>query len=206
MLKFQLGAALLLLHSIAHAVVIEDQSHMTVNMVDQGQIAVGKTVPTTSSGQPPPVNNEATVLDETALNVTLQYATVFNQVVEKDYFYFFIELTMDKPADYSKFTVMLYAQIITSDDDPIKHQTTEPTIETCSMTTPFYGEEELMGDQLWMLNQYSYTEEEGVEKGLFYATGPWNDQLDDDKIDLGGGMLWGWDATASNQSETEDAT
>ena len=162
---------------------------------------MGKTVPTTSSGQPAPVNNTDTPLDETALIVNLQYATVFNQVTELDYFYFFIDLTMDKLADYPNFSVMLYAQVITSDDDPIKHATTEPTLETCSMTTPFYGEEHI-ADQLWMLNQYSYTEQEGVNAGLFYATGFWNDQLAEDKIALDGGMLWGWDATASNQQVT----
>ena len=108
---------------------------------------------------------------------------------------------MDKLADYPNFSVMLYAQVITSDDDPIKHATTEPTLETCSMTTPFYGEEHI-ADQLWMLNQYSYTEQEGVNAGLFYATGFWNDQLAEDKIALDGGMLWGWDATASNQQVT----
>ena len=64
---------------------------------------------------------------------------------------------MEKPVDYPNFTVMLYAQVITSDDNPIKHQTTEPSIETCSMTSPFYGEE-YIASQLWMLNEYSYTE------------------------------------------------
>lgn len=51
-----------------------------------------------------------------------------------------------------------------------------------------------------MLNQYSYTEQEGVNSGLFYAPGSWNNEMSEQKIKLNGGMLWGWDATASNQS------
>lgn len=125
----------------ANAADMTNESHMTMNSVDYGKVEVGSEVPVTSSGQPPPIDNSKTVLDESTFSVNLSYATVYNEVVELDYFYFFIDFAMEKPVDYPNFTVMLYAQVITSDDDPIKHQTTEPTIETCSMTTPFFGED-----------------------------------------------------------------
>lgn len=130
-----------------------NNTHMSINSVDYGKVEVGSEVPVTSSAYLSPVDNPDTVLDESAFNVNLTYATVFNEVVELDYFYFWISLTMEKPVDYPKFSVMLYAQIITSEDDPIKHQKTEPNIETCSMTSPFFGEENIES-QLWMLNQY----------------------------------------------------
>ena len=39
----------------------------------------------------------------------------------------------------SQFSVMIYNQIITSDDNPIVHQSTTPTFETVSATSSFYG-------------------------------------------------------------------
>jgi len=91
----------------------------------------------------------------------------------KDYFYFINKLTMPKPADYPKFTVMIYSQVITSDDNPIVHQSTTPTFETVSASAAFYGESSI-DSSLWMVNQYAYTEQTGSEI-LYYATGNWND-------------------------------
>lgn len=60
----------------------------------------------------------------------------------KDYFYVINTLKMPKPAaQYSKFTVMLYTQFITSNDDPIVHQSTTPDFETVSASSPFYGQD-----------------------------------------------------------------
>ena len=70
-------------------------SQMTINTVDYDKIAIGETVPITSSGQPAPINNTATPIDETSLDVNLKVATVFNEVVGLDYFYFFIDLVME---------------------------------------------------------------------------------------------------------------
>ena len=125
-------------------------------------------------------------MDETEFTIDFEYATCFNSVIGQDYFYAIMSLTMPKPADeYSQFTLMLYTQIITSDDNPILHLATTPTFETVSMTSPFYNTD-AMETTLWMLNQYKYTQysEQGVEPNevLYSATGSWNDQMADDKI------------------------
>ena len=122
--------------------------------------------------------------------------------MEEDYFYFTNTLIMPKPpAEYPNFKVMLYTEIITSDDNPILHQSTTPTFETVSATTPVYDEEDQnVTHQLWMINAYAYTELTGDET-LYYATGFWNDQLASDKIGNENELLWGWDATESHNSE-----
>ena len=89
------------------------------------------------------MDNPDTVLDETTFTINVEYATVFNQAMEEDYFYFTNTLIMPKPpAEYPNFKVMLYTEIITSDDNPILHQSTTPTFETVSATTPVYDEED----------------------------------------------------------------
>jgi len=121
-----------------------------------------------------PPDNDNTVLDERDFRIDVEYATVFNKVTEKDYFYVINTLKIPKPPSaYPTFTVMLYSQIITSDADPISHATTFPDFETVSLSSPFF-DESTMHNQLWMLNQYKFTQQSDVEK-LFRATGHWND-------------------------------
>ena len=163
-------------------------------------VKVGAARPTQETSTPPE-DNPDTPLDETTFSIDVEYATVYNAVLGVDYFYLINTLTMPKPADYSRFTVMLYTQIITSGDDPISHAQITPTCETESASGAFYGEAS-MDSFLWMINQYAYTESEG-EYPLYDATGTWNEQLRSDKIQVSDSqMLWGWDATESHQSIT----
>jgi len=82
---------------------------------------------------------------------------------------------MPKPIEYPNFKVMLYTEIITSNDNPILHQSTTPTFETVSATSPIYGEEDQSETHLlWMMNNYRYSALEGTET-LYYATGFWNE-------------------------------
>ena len=143
----------------------------TMNSVTIPEVRVGA-ARTTQDSSTPPEDNPATPLDETTFTIDVEYATVFNAVMGADYFYLINTLTMPKPADYSRFTVMLYTQIITSGDDPISHAQITPTCETESASGAFYGEDSI-DSFLWMINQYEYTESEGVYP-LYDATGSWN--------------------------------
>lgn len=97
---------------------------------------------------------------------------------------------------------MVYTEMITSDDDPISHATTTPDFETVALTTPFYGESDMV-KQLWSLNQYSYEQDSSQPDKIYAETSPWNTMLKDYKISLAADeMLWGWDATESHSSFT----
>lgn len=63
--------------------------------------------------------------------------------MEKDYLYFINKLSIPKPADYPNFSVMLYTEIISSDDDPILYKSVMPNFETVSATSPFYEREDV---------------------------------------------------------------
>ena len=167
--------AILLLSEVAHA---DHSSRLsfTFNSKTVADVRVGAETKTVRDEVVIPPDNDQTELDERDFRIDVEYATVFNSVTEKDYLYFINTLKIPKPpAKYEQFTVMLYTQIITSDADPISHATTFPDFETVSLSTPFYGES-TMDKQLWMLNQYKYTQQSDVEK-LFRATGTWNSQL-----------------------------
>ena len=136
-----------------------------MNSFEVKDVRVGLATKTTKDNQVAPLDNPATkVIDETTLSIDSTYATVFNSVVGKDFLYVINTLKLPKPpAEYPKFTVMLYTEIITSADDPIEYLSTTPDFETVTASTPFFGENHIES-QLWMTNQYAYVQESDVEK------------------------------------------
>ena len=106
---------------------------------------IGQFVTTDQTTEAAPLDNPVTtVIDETTLSIDSIYATVFNAVVEKDYFYVINTLKLPKPpAEYPLFTVMIYTQFITSEDDPTDYKSVTPDFETVTASTPFFGDEHM---------------------------------------------------------------